>query len=393
LGFWGGARIGFFHGELLELVDDLKTLRPTAFASVPRLYSRFGNAIRSSTVEAPGFRGSLSRHVVATKTVNLKNPDPSKATAKHALYDRIWSRKVAAALGLDRAKIMVSGSAPLDPELQAFLRVVLGKGFIQGYGLTETYGICTSQHPDDLTSGNVGGVVPAVEVCLLSLPDMDYSVDDKPYPRGELLVRGNSVFREYYKNPEETAKAISEDGWFHTGDVAMIDEMGHVKIIDRRKNVLKLAQGEYISPERLEGVFLSSHSYLTQGYIHGDSAQTSLVAIFGIQPDTFAIFASKVLGENIYPTDNAALLAACKNDKIRRAVIKDFAHTAKKNKLAGYERIKNVALMIEPFTVENDLLTPTLKLKRPPTAKKYRSLLDDLYTQLNAEESAPLAKL
>jgi long-chain acyl-CoA synthetase len=165
LGFWGGARIGFFHGELLELVDDLKTLRPTAFASVPRLYSRFGNAIRSSTVEAPGFRGSLSRHVVATKTVNLKNPDPSKATAKHALYDRIWSRKVAAALGLDRAKIMVSGSAPLDPELQAFLRVVLGKGFIQGYGLTETYGICTSQHPDDLTSGNVGGVVPAVEVC------------------------------------------------------------------------------------------------------------------------------------------------------------------------------------------------------------------------------------
>jgi long-chain acyl-CoA synthetase len=167
------------------------------------------------------------------------------------------------------------------------------------------------------------------------------------------------VFQEYYKNPEETAKAISEDGWFHTGDVAMIDEMGHVKIIDRRKNVLKLAQGEYISPERLEGVFLSNHSYLTQGYIHGDSAQTSLVAIFGIQPDTFAIFASKVLGENIYPTDNAALLAACKNDKIRRAVIKDFAHTAKKNKLAGYERIKNVALMIEPFTVENELLTPT----------------------------------
>ncbi|KAL1968748.1 hypothetical protein VTN77DRAFT_1574 [Rasamsonia byssochlamydoides] len=390
---WSGAGIGYFHGNIQELVDDLKLLRPTIFASVPRLYTRFGGVIRNATVEAPGARGALSRHIVNTKTANLKNPDPSKATAKHALYDRVWGKKVASALGLERARTLVSGSAPLDPTLHDFLRCVLGKDFIQGYGLTESYAMGTVQRPGDLSSGNCGGIAPALEACLASLPDMDYSVDDKPFPRGELLLRGNTIFREYYKNPEETAQAMTEDGWFRTGDVCTIDEMGRFKIIDRRKNVLKLAQGEYISPERLEGIFLAEHSYLAQAYVHGDSLQTSLVAIFGVQPDTFAAFASKVLQRKIEPTNTEAIKSALQEEKIRKAVLRDLDRTARKHKLAGYERIKNVALMIEPFSIENNLLTPTLKLKRPPTAKKYRAVLDALYSQLAAEESAPKAKL
>lgn len=248
--FWAGARIGYFHGNIVELVDDLKILKPTGFMSVPRLYSRFGNAIRASTTEQPGFKGALSRHVVSTKTANLKNPDPSKASVNHALYDRIWSKKVASALGLERTRIMVSGSAPLDPSLHDFLRVALGVDFAQGYGLTETYAMACAQSPHDLTAGNCGRLAPCTEACLASLPDMDYSVDDKPYPRGELLLRGPNVFREYFKNPEETAKAITEDGWFQTGDVCTIDEKGRIVIIDRRKNVLKLAQGEYISDRK-----------------------------------------------------------------------------------------------------------------------------------------------
>lgn len=393
LTLWSGGKIGYYHGNILELVDDLKLLKPTGFVSVPRLYSRFGNAIRAATVEQPGFKGALSRHVVATKMANLKNTTPDKATAKHAVWDRIWGNKVAAALGLERAKILVSGSAPLDPTLHNFLRVALGKDFIQGYGLTETYAVATGQSTNDITAGNCGRIAPAVEACLMSLPDMDYSVDDKPYPRGELLLRGNTLFREYYKNPEETASVMTEDGWFRTGDICTIDEMGRFKIIDRRKNVLKLAQGEYISPERLEGIYLSELGYLAQAYIHGDSLQTSLVAIFGVQPDAFASFASKVLGRNISPTDIAAIKSVLNDDKIRRAVLKDLNRTAAKHKLAGYERVKNCALMIEPFTVENELLTPTLKLKRPPTAKKYRQVLDALYAQAAEEDASPKAKL
>ncbi|KAL1998471.1 hypothetical protein VTN02DRAFT_6118 [Thermoascus thermophilus] len=390
---WSGGRIGYYHGNIVELVDDLKLLKPTGFVSVPRLYTRFGNVIRASTVEQPGFKGALSRHVVASKMANLKNSTRDKATAKHALWDRIWGKKVATALGLERARLLVSGSAPLDPTLHSFLRVVFGTDFIQGYGLTETYAVATAQPMDDLTAGNCGRIAPAVEACLMSLPDMDYSVDDKPFPRGELLLRGNTLFKEYYKNPEETASAMTEDGWFRTGDVCTIDEMGRFTIIDRRKNVLKLAQGEYISPERLEGVYLSELGYLAQAYIHGDSLQTSLVAIFGVQADSFALFASKVLGKSISPTDIEAIRSVLNDDKVRKAVLKDLNRTATKHKLAGYERVKNCALMLDPFTVENELLTPTLKLKRPPTAKKYRQVLDALYAQAAEEDASPKAKL
>ncbi|GLI79077.1 medium-chain fatty acid-CoA ligase faa2 [Penicillium ochrochloron] len=391
--FWGGARIGYFHGNIVELVDDLKLLKPTGFMSVPRLYSRFGTAVRAATVEAPGFKGAMSRHIVAAKTANLNNPDRSKATIKHALYDRIWAKKVAAALGLERARYMVSGSAPLDPTLHNFLRIATGTDIVQGYGLTESYACATAQSTDDLSSGNCGRLAPCTEVCLVSLPDMEYSVDDKPYPRGELLLRGNNMFTEYFKNPEETSKAMTEDGWFRTGDVCQIDEMGRIIIIDRRKNVLKLAQGEYISPERLEGVFMSELGYLAQAYVHGDSMQTFLVGIFGVSPDLFAPFASKVLGRPIAATDLDAIKGALSDDKIRRAVLRDLERVAKKHRLAGYERVRNVSLKLEPFTVENNLLTPTLKLKRPPTVKVYRQLLDKLYEQALEEESAPRAKL
>ncbi|KAJ6107673.1 hypothetical protein N7523_008996 [Penicillium sp. IBT 18751x] len=391
--FWGGARIGYFHGNIVELVDDLKLLRPTGFMSVPRLYSRFGTAVRGATVEAPGFKGALSRHIIAAKTANLKNPDPSKATIRHALYDRIWAKKVAAALGLDRARYMVSGSAPLDPTLHNFLRIATGTDVIQGYGLTESYACGTAQSAEDLSSGNCGRLAPCTEACLVSLPDMEYSVDDKPYPRGELLLRGNNMFNEYFKNPEETSKAMTEDGWFRTGDVCQIDEMGRFIIIDRRKNVLKLAQGEYISPERLEGVIMAEISYLAQAYVHGDSMQTFLVGIFGVAPDTFAPFASKVLGREIAQTDIDAIKAALTDEKIRKAVLRDLERVAKKHKFQGYERVKNVSLRLEPFTVENNLLTPTLKLKRPPTVKAYREVLDQLYAQALDEQSAPRAKL
>lgn len=357
--FWGGARIGYFHGNIVELVDDLKLLRPTGFMSVPRLYSRFGTAVRAATIEQPGFKGALSRHIVATKTANLKNPDPSKATIRHALYDRIWAKKVASALGLERAKYMVSGSAPLDPTLHNFLRIATGTDVIQGYGLTESYACGTAQSSGDLTAGNCGRLAPCVEACLVSLPDMEYSVDDKPYPRGELLLRGTNMFREYFKSPEETSKAMTEDGWFRTGDVCHVDEMGRFIIIDRRKNVLKLAQGEYISPERLEGVIMSELGYLAQTYVHGDSLQTFLVGIFGVAPDMFAPFASKVLGRNIGATDLDAIKAALTDEKIRQAVLRDLERVAKKHKLAGYERVRNVSLKLEPFTVENNLLTPT----------------------------------
>lgn len=193
----------------------------------------------------------------------------------------------------------------------------------------------------------------------MDVPDMEYLSTDKPHPRGELLVRGPTVFREYFKNPEETGKAVLADGWFRTGDICSIDELGRFRIIDRRKNVLKLAQGEYISPERIENVYLGNLTWLAQAYVHGDSDKAFLVAIFGIMPDSFAAYVSKLLGKEIGATDYAALQAAAQEPKVRKAVVKELDRIGKKNKFNSYERVRGVRLMLEPFTIENELLTPT----------------------------------
>jgi len=356
---WTGGSIGYFHGNVLELVDDLKLIRPTTFISVPRLYNRFGGAIRAATVEATGFRGSMARHIVNTKLEALKDPESAGATNKHAFYDRIWGRKVGAAIGLDRVKHMVTGSAPLDPSLHQFLRVCLGNNFVQGYGLTETYACGLAQLPGDMTTGNCGAPNPATEFCLLSVPDMEYLATDQPFPRGELLVRGTCLFSGYFKDEAETAKAMTVDGWFKTGDIATVDGMGRFKIVDRRKNVLKLAQGEYISPERLENVYLSHLPYLAQAFVHGDSSQTFLVAVFGVMPDLFADKAGKILGRTIAKDDFAAIRAAAASERVVAAVQKDLDGVGRKNKFAGYERVKAVKLELEPFSVENEMLTPT----------------------------------
>ncbi|KAF2145971.1 uncharacterized protein K452DRAFT_283264 [Aplosporella prunicola CBS 121167] len=378
---WGGAAIGYFHGNIAELVDDMKLLKPTAFSGVPRLYNRFGGAIKAATLEQSGVKGALSRRVINTKMAKIQDPTPGAATNKHFLYDRIWSRKASAALGLERTKTMVSGSAPIDPSLHQFLRAVFANNFVQGYGLTETYAVSSVQIKGDMTAGNCGASAPSGEFCLIDVPDMEYMTSDQPRARGEVLLRGPTRFREYFRNPEETAKSVDEEGWFHTGDIGEIDELGRLKIIDRRKNVLKLAQGEYISPERIENVYLASCGWLGTAYVHGDSHQAFLVGLFGIMPDQFAPFASKILGKQVSATDVAALKQAAENSKVRQAALKELDKVGKKNKFNSYEKIRSLRLLIDPFTIENELLTPTLKLKRPQAAKKYRDLLDQCYEE------------
>lgn len=254
---------------------------------------------------------------------------------------------------------MVSGSAPLDPSLHQFFRAAFGKQFVQGYGLTETYALGLCQHVTDMSTGNCGAVAPVLEVRLKDVPDMEYFASDKPQPRGELLIRGSTLFAGYYRDPEETKKAMLPDGWFRTGDIATVDKMGRFRIIDRVKNVLKLAQGEYISPERLENIYLSHLSYLAMAYVHGDSMQTFLVAIFAVQPDMFAPYASKILGKAIGPTDVAAIKTACEEPKVKKAIKEELDKVGRKNKFAGYERVRNFRLMVDPFTIDNELLTPT----------------------------------
>jgi long-chain acyl-CoA synthetase len=377
------ASIGYFHGDIATLVEDLKILKPTGLLSVPRLFNRFNSAIQTATMEAPGVKGALSRHIVSAKKAQMKLPH-GQASNTHFLYDRIWTRKVRAAVGLERAHSMVSGSAQLDPDVHEFLRAAFGIRFMQGWGMTETYAVGTVQFGDDFSLGNIGPPAPTIEMCIESVPDYEYTVQDKPRPRGELLVRGPVLFKEYYKNPEETAKAVEPDGWFHTGDIVEVDELGRFKIIDRKKNVLKLAQGEYISPERIENVYMGSTNLIATAYVHGDPKEASLVAIFGIDPEHFAPFASKILKQDVNQIDAASLKIAANEPRVKKAFLKLLDDIGKKHKFNSYEKVKNCYLDIEPFTMENELLTPTLKLKRPQTAKAFRAQIDEMYAEIHA---------
>lgn len=353
-----GARIGYFKGDVTTLVEDMKILRPTGLMSVPRLYNRISSAVQAATVEADGFKGALSRHVVATKKASMKLP-PGQAHNTHFLYDKIWTRKVRKAVGLDRAHSMVTGSAQLDPDVHEFLRAAFGIRFLQGWGMTETYAVGTVQFGGDFSTGNIGPPCPSIEMCIESVPDYEYSVQDKPNPRGELLVRGPLVFKEYYKNPTETAKSIEADGWFHTGDIVEVDSMGRFKIIDRKKNVLKLAQGEYISPERIENVYMGSTNLIAMAFVHGDPKESSLVGVFGIDPEHFAPFASKILKKEIAPADIQALKVAGNDPRVKKAFLNVLDKIGKSHKLNSFEKVKNCYLDVEPFTIENELLTPT----------------------------------
>ncbi|KAH6885926.1 hypothetical protein B0T10DRAFT_491981 [Thelonectria olida] len=379
-----GAAVGFFRGDILGLVDDMKILQPTGFISVPRLFNRFSSAIQTATVKAEGTRGALSRHIINSKKVSMRAA-PGKASNTHFLYDRIWTPKVKAAVGLQRAHSMVSGSAQLDPDVQDFLRAAFANHFAQGFGMTETYAVGSIQARGDFSLGNIGGPMACMEVCLESCPEFDYTVNDKPNPRGELLLRGPAVFREYYKNEEETAKSLEADGWFHSGDIAEIDKMGRLKIIDRKKNVLKLAQGEYISPERIENVYLGSTNLVNMAYVHGDGTQSSLVGIFGIDVEHFAPFAGKILQETFTPSDVAAVKAAANHPKVKEKFLKQLDSIARKHKFNSFEKVRNVHLEVDPFTVDNGLLTPTLKLKRPQTTKAFREHIDRMYEELALE--------
>lgn len=352
---WGGAAIAYFHGNMLELTQDIQAARPTALISVPRVYNRIAAGLKAATVDAMGARGAISRHVVNAKMATLQ----TSGSNQHAFYDRAWASKVKRALGLERCNAMISGSAPISPDVLQFLRVVFANNFVEGYGMTETYSCLCSQLAQDNSAGNVGPPTPVTECRLRDVPAMGYTAADTPRPRGEMLVRGPMLFAGYFRQPEIDAEVFDDDGWFATGDICEVDELGRFCIIDRIKNLLKLAQGEYVSPEKVENQYLAQTNLFAQAFVHGDSFQSFLVAIFGVDRVPFAAFASNVLGKKIDPQDDKAVLAACKAEKVRKAALKELDRAAKKADLVGFERVRNVHLCIDPFTMENELLTPT----------------------------------
>jgi len=229
--------------------------------------------------------------------------------------------------------------------------------------LTETAAGGTIADIDDPKQGQVGPPIPCCEIKLVDVPDMGYLATDE-LPRGEVCIRGPTIFQGYYKADDQTKECMDADGFFHTGDVGRINEDGTLSIIDRKKNIFKLAQGEYVAAEYLEGIF-QKNKYVLQIFVYGDSTQTCLVGVVVPDPETLIPWAK----ENGLSTD---LKELCANEKVQKMLLTDVTQTGKEAKLLGFEMVRAICLEPDAFSMENDLLTPTFKLKRPQLKDKYK---------------------
>lgn len=374
--------IGFPQGPSpLTLLDDLKSLKPHILGLVPRVYTKIEAALKSQTVNNEE-KPLLSK--LFTKAINRKIELQSVedgADGKHLFYDGLISL-VRSKIGFDNVVMVSSGSAPISPETVSFLKAALNVGFSQGYGLTESFaGVCASPRYE-ANPGSCGAISVTTEMRLREIPEMNYYATDKDGPRGELLLRGPQIFKEYYKNEEETKKAIDENGWFYTGDIARIDATsGRLYIIDRVKNFFKLAQGEYITPEKVENAYLSSCPLVAQLYAHGDSFKTFLVSIVGIEKEGTKNWLVSKNGVNSSDIESDEALVKKINEPEYKKAFLNYMNSNVGDFLNGFEKIHNIYLDIEPLTIDRNVITPTLKIKRPIAKKFFAEQFDALYNE------------
>lgn len=370
-------RIGFLHGDVKGLFEDIAELKPTLLAGVPRIWNVLAASIKSSTIEGSGVLGMVSRKAFAAKSAKLRET----GDYNDLFWDSVWTNKIKRKVGFEKTYNIISGSAPLAAENIELLKCALGLDCLQGYGLTESSsGVCfTMSHDTDF--GSVGPIHPTTELRLRELPAMGYTAEDKPYPRGEVMLRGPHMFKGYFKNEAETEKAIDKDGWFHTGDVGMVDGCGRLFIIDRVKNMFKLAQGEYVGPERIEAIYQSSSSLIEQIFVDGNSLHVYLVGIIGIMPEAYSAWLQHKFHKHIRPTNIVKLTETFKDKKIRKALNEKLNRDARKEGLKGFETIKNLTLFIKPMSTENGILTPTLKLKRSEARKHFKDTVNAMYEE------------
>ncbi|NWH81730.1 ACSL1 ligase, partial [Piaya cayana] len=352
-----GARIGFFQGDIRLLMDDLKTLQPTVFPVVPRLLNRMFDKADTS----------LKRWLLDFASKRKEAELRSGIVRNNSFWDKVIFRKIQASLG-GKVRLMVTGAAPVSASVLTFLRAALGCQFYEGYGQTECTAGCSLSLPGDWTAGHVGAPMPCSFIKLVDVQEMNYLAAKG---EGEVCVKGPNVFRGYLKDPEKTAEALDKDGWLHTGDIGKWLPNGTLKIIDRKKHIFKLAQGEYIAPEKIENVYLRCEA-LAQVFVHGESLQAFLIAIVVPDPETLRGWAKKKGFEGSYEE-------LCKNKDLKKHILEDMIRIGKESGLKSFEQVKDIFMHTEMFSIENGLLTPTLKAKRPELRKCFQSQIDELY--------------
>jgi long-chain acyl-CoA synthetase len=346
-----GAQIYFAEGAE-TLAANLLEARPTIMTAVPRLYETLHRRILLGVARKGGAPRRLFAKALA---IGEKRAAFARLSLGEILLDPVLDRLVRAGLRRrfgGRLKAMVSGGAPLNPEIGRFF-LALGVNLLQGYGQTESGPVIACNLPTRIKIDTVGPPLDGVRVRI---------ADD-----GEILVAGDNVMQGYWNDPEASARAL-DGGWLKTGDVGVVDADGYLKITDRKRDFIKNSAGEMVSPARVEG-YLTMAPEIAQAMVFGDR-RPYLVAVLVPDPD----FAAGVVGEAGAAADLAALAA---DPGLVKAV---GAAVARVNQaLAPAERVRRFVIAAEPFTIANGQMTPTLKLRRHVIGAVYGASLDALY--------------
>jgi long-chain acyl-CoA synthetase len=366
-----GMKIAFFSGATKDLVKDIQEVQPVVFPAVPRVLLRIYDTI-NQTIEKSNFVVKNMFNIAFKQKKKLLDKG---CVSRDTVWDKLVFKKIQVLLG-NNLKLILSAAAPIESKVMEFFRIIFGVNVIEGYGSTETSACGILTLVGDYTSPyghHIGTLFPSMELKLVAVPEMDYYPSDDQ-PRGEVCFRGSNVTLGYYKNEEET-KEVYIDGWFHTGDIGVILPNKALKIIDRKKNIFKLQQGEYVAPENIEAKL--DNQYISQLFVYGTSLCSKLVAIVVPDKDVLAPICKEKFG-----MEDPTLEDICKSEDVKNMIMDEIKKMAKETKLHGFEIPAEICLISEPFTIENGLLTPTFKTKRNKAYLKYKTEIDNMYKAL-----------
>jgi long-chain acyl-CoA synthetase len=354
---FSGARIAYAQ-DMSTIIEDIQQIKPTILIAVPRIIEKVYEAVKNKIQQSSSLRRKLVMDAIGSlnECVNLTYQGrriPVMLHIKRRFYDALIASKFRKIAG-GKLRLLVSGGAPLDMDIEKTL-FVLGFNILQGYGLTETSPVVTCRSVEDNQLGTVGKPLDGVEVRI--------------GPDQEILVRGPNVMQGYYNRPEETKAAIDEEGWFHTGDQGRFDPGGNMIITGRIKELIITSYGKNVAPVPVEKR-LGQSIYIEQSVLIGDQRKY-VTALIVPRREILEGYARE---QNIITVTYQELL---KKEPVRNL----FAEEIEKANadLPGFEQVKEFILLAEPFSVDNGLLTPTLKVRRRKILEKYSRQIDAMY--------------
>jgi long-chain acyl-CoA synthetase len=355
-----GAYVGFTIALLpdpLRVGDALLQVRPTLFPSVPRVYEKVHAAVVSRFDEATGVKRRLIDWALpigreVSRLESEGKPIPRGLARRHRLADRLVFAKVRKAVG-GRLRLPGSGGAPLAREIAEFFDAI-GVRILEGYGLTECTTACSTNRAERYRFGTVGIPLPGFEI--------------KTAEDGEILVRSETVFQGYFKDPEATTTVLGEDGWLRTGDIGEIDGDGFLRITDRKKDILVTAGGKNVAPQNIEND-LKTSKYVSQALVVGDRRPyvAALITLDGPEVTRWA-------AEQGIEGDLATLAGDPRVQELVQGLVDDA-----NRERSRYEQIKRFVILPRDFTMEHGEITPTLKVRRRAVQEHFQAQIDELY--------------